>query len=63
MLPAPHLNEYLKRFLPPAGMKPADVLKATRTPYLTLVVNPEDPPIMQDDVKAVQLLDEEDGPG
>lgn len=59
MIPAPHLNEYLKRFLPVAGLKPAEVLKAIRVPYLTLGKNDGNMGLTEDDAKLVGLLSDD----
>lgn len=59
MLPPPHLNDYLKRILPLAGLKQPEIVKASRVPYLTLAES-DSGELTEEDVKAIGLLSEED---
>lgn len=60
MLPAAHLNEYLKRFLPLAGLKPSEIAKALKSPYLTLSGKENAYNLTKEDTQAISLFDKDD---
>jgi hypothetical protein len=58
MIPAAHLNDKLKRYLPVAGLKPAEVIRALRAPYLTLDMGVRTEYKIED-LKAIQIISDD----
>lgn len=58
MIPAPHLNEHLKKYLSVTGMKPADILKAQRMPFLTFTAPYHD--VVPADLASDAFVDQRD---